>query len=162
QGEGDFGVFGGAFHPGFGGDGGGAGRKVHHRGDLQPRAAVVAQGKVGRRHQDEVHVAVQPAVDGEVGPRGGDRVRAGVADRHGQLVVLLQVVGQVHPEGGVPARVFGQLFAVQVDFGGHGGALELQPGPAALGQFGLVQVPQVPALAAVVIVAAVLAVLGVP
>ena len=70
--------------------------------------------------------------------------------------------GQVNPEGRVAALVLGQLFTVQVNGGGHGGAVQLQNCFAVCRDGGLFQGQRIPAGAAVVIVAAVLTVYGVP
>ena len=162
QGKGDLGIIGRAFHPCLGHDGGGAFFQIDHRCDLQPRSAVIAQRKMGLGHQNQADIPVQPAVKGEIRLLRVDSLAAGVADRDSQLVVVLQVIGQIHPEGRIPAGVLGQLFAVQIDFGRHGRALKFQPDPAVFRRFRPVQVAEIPAFAPVVVVTAVLAVLGVP
>ena len=162
QGKCDLGIIGRAFYPRLGHDGGGAFFQIDHRCDLQPRSAVIAQRKMGLGHQNQADIPVQPAVKGEIRLLRVDSLAAGVADRDSQLVVVLQVIGQIHPEGRIPAGVLGQLFAVQIDFGRHGRALKFQPDPAVFRRFRPVQVAEIPAFAPVVVVAAVLAVLGVP
>ena len=162
QGKGDLGIIGRAFHPRLGHDGGGAFFQIDHRCDLQPRSAVIPQRKMGLRHQNQADIPIQAAVESEIRLLGIDGLAAGVADRDSQLVVSLQAVGQIHPEGRIPAGVLGQLFAVQIDFGRHGRALKFQPDPAVFRRFRPVQVAEIPAFAPVVVVTAVLAVLGVP
>ena len=117
---------------------------------------------MGLRHQNQAYFPVQPAVKGEIRLLRVDSPAAGIADRDRQLVVVLQVIGQIHPEGRIPAGVLGQLFAVQIDFGRHGRALKFQPDPAVFRRFRPVQVAEIPAFAPVIVVTAVLAVLGVP
>ena len=99
--------------PGFHRDGGGAGFEVHGRRHLEPRAAAVIQGKVRSGHRDQTHRPVQPAVKGEVGLLGVDGVILAVVHEDSQQVVPgAQRGGQLHPEGGIPALVPGQLLAV--------------------------------------------------
>ena len=108
------------------------------------------------------HIPVNTAVEGKIGFLGIHGVVVAVVHGNGQQIFLFEVVGQVHPEGGVAALVLGQLFTVQVDGGGHGCAIQLQNSLAACRDGGLFQCQRIPAGAAVVIVAAVLTVHRVP
>ena len=87
-------------------------------GDHDAGAAVVVQIKVCVGHADQVHAAVQSAVEGKV-RRGG--VHGGgvlVADLDGQLVVAVTAqVGDVGAEDGEAAFVGGGNSAVHLDGG---------------------------------------------
>ena len=108
------------------------------------------------------HIPVNAAVEGKVCLLGVHGVVVAVVHADGQQVLVFQVVGQVHPEGGVAALVLGQFFPVQVNGGSHGCAVQLQNSLAACRDGGLCQGQCIPAGAAVVIVAAVLTVHRVP
>ena len=152
-----------AHHGGFHGDLGGLSGKVGDDGRyLQRRRAVSRQGKVLCRDDVQSYIAVNAAVEGKVRFLGVHGVVVAVVHADGQQIFLFEMVGQVYPEGGVAALVFGQLFPVQVNGGGHGGTVQLQNSLAACRDGGLFQGQRIPAGAAVVIVAAVLTVHRVP
>ena len=152
-----------AHHGGFQSNFNGLGGKVgDDRGHLQCRGAISGQGKVLCRNDVQGHIPVNAAVEREVRLLGVHGVVVAVVHRNGQQVFVFQVVGQVHPEGGVAALVLCQLFAVQVNGGGHGCAVQLQNSLAACRDGGLFQGQRIPAGAAVVIVATVLTVHRVP
>ena len=152
-----------AHHGGFHGDLRGLGSKIgDDGGHLQCRCAISGQGKVLCRDDMQGHIPVNTAVEGKIGFLGIHGVVVAVVHGNGQQIFLFEVVGQVHPVGGVAALVLGQLFTVQVDGGGHGCAIQLQNSLAACRDGGLFQCQRIPAGAAVVIVAAVLTVHRVP
>ena len=152
-----------AHHGGFQSNFNGLGGKVgDDGGHLQCRGAISGQGKVLCGNDVQSYIAVNAAVEGEVCLLGVHGVVVAVVHADGQQIFLFEVVGQVHPEGGVAALVLGQLFPVQVDGGGHSGTVQLQNCFAACRDGGLCQSQRIPAGAAVVIVAAVLTVHGVP
>ena len=149
----------GSFQSNFNGLGGKVG---DDRGHLQCRGTISGQGEVLCRDDVQGHIPVNAAVEGEVRLLGVHGVVVAVVHADGQQVLVFQVVGQVHPEGGVAALVLGQFFPVQVDDGGHSCAVQLQNSLAACRDGGLCQGQCIPAGAAVVIVAAVLTVHRVP
>ena len=152
-----------ADHGSFHGDLDGLGGKVgDDRGHLQRRCAISGQGKVLCRDDVQGHIPVNAAVEGKVCLLGVHGVVVAVVHGNCQQIFLFEVVGQVHPEGGVAALVLCQLFPVQVDDGGHSCAVQLQNSLAACRDGGLCQGQCIPAGAAVVIVAAVLTVHRVP
>ena len=108
------------------------------------------------------HIPVNAAVESKVRFLGVHGVVVAVVHGNCQQIFLFEVVGQVHPEGGVAALVLGQLFPGQVNGGGHGCAVQLQNSLAACRDGGLCQGQCIPAGAAVVIVAAVLTVHRIP
>ena len=59
------------------------------------------------------HIAVDAAVEGEVSLLGVNAVVFAVVDLDGQLIVLAQYGGDICTEGGVTAVVAGDLHAVQ-------------------------------------------------
>ena len=152
-----------AHHGSFHGDLDGLGGKVgDDRGHLQRRCAISGQGKVLCQDDVQGHIPVNAAVEGKVCLLGVHGVVVAVVHGNCQQIFLFEVVGQVHPEGGVAALVLCQLFPVQVDDGGHSCAVQLQNSLAACRDGGLCQCQRIPAGAAVVIVAAVLTVHRVP
>ena len=92
--------------------------QIHHRRDPDARRAAVTQRKVGGRHHDEVHIPVQTAVEGEIRFLGVDGVVVAVVHRNDQQVFRFEMSGKVDPEGGIPALVFRQRFAVEHDHRG--------------------------------------------
>ena len=152
-----------AHHGGFHSDLGGLSGKVgDDGGHLQRRCAVGRQGKVLCGNNVQGHIPVNAAVEGEVCLLGVHGVVVAVVHADCQQIFLFEMFGQVHPEGRVAALVLGQLFAVQVDYSGHSGTVQLQNCFAVSRDGGLCQRQRIPAGAAVVIVAAVLTVYGVP
>ena len=109
------------------------------------------------------YIAVNAAVEGEVGLLGVDGIVVAVVNGNKQLIcAVVQGIGDVHAEGGITALVFGYFLTVQADNGSHSHAVKLQNRAAAVGQLRLLQCTGVGAGAAVVVVAAVLTVHGVP
>ena len=147
--------------PGLHGDGGALLFQIHHRGHLDARGAVLEQLEVLRRHGDQVHGPVEAAVEGEVRLLGIYGFIILVVDGNGKGVFLRQLPGKLHPEGGVAALVAAELFAVEIDLGGHGRAADFKKQALARGLL-RPQLAHVPAGTAVIVVAAVLAVDGVP
>ena len=132
-------------------------------GDLHAGIAKVSQCNVVLVYHQQTHIAVDAAVEGEVRFLGVNAVVGAVVHPHRELVLCLQQLRDLCPEGGVAAVMGAELLTVQQ----HGGAgvdtLELQP------HLLLCRVVHrcckagaVGAAAPPVIVAAVLTVLGVP
>ena len=125
--------------------------------------AVFGKGKVCSGHNMQRYIAVNAAVEGEVGLLGVDGVVVAVVNRNNQLIcTIVQGIGDVHTEGGVAALVLGHFLTVQADNCSHGHAVKLQNRAAAIGQLRLFQRAGIGAGAAVVVVAAVLTVYSVP
>ena len=137
-------------------------RAVHHRRDMQAGAAVGLQIKVRIRHGDDVHIAVQTAVEGEVCRLRIDILVGCIVHEDHQRVFLAQRGRDFHPPGRVAAVMMRQAFAVHVHIGGGIGAVDLQIELIPCGQLALPELPGVAAGAAEIIVAAVLPVLAVP
>ena len=104
-----------SFQSNFNGLGGKVG---DDRGHLQRRCAISGQGEVLCRDDVQGHIPVNAAVEGKIGFLGIHGVVVAIVHADGQQVLVFQVVGQVHPEGGVAALVLGQFFPVQVNGGG--------------------------------------------
>ena len=117
---------------------------------------------MGCRYRDEVHIPVQSTVKGKVSLLGIDGVVFGIVHRHAEQVCIRQRVGNIHMEGGIPARMPGQLPTIEIDRGGHGCAEEFKKGPSARLQHRTGKGSGVHRGAAPVVVAAVGAVLRVP
>ena len=149
----------GGFHSDFGGLSGKVGDDGGH---LQSRCAVCGQSEMLCRNDVQSYIAVNAAVEGEVCLLGVHGVVVAVVHADRQQIFLFEMFGQVNPKGRIAALVLGQLFAVQVDYSGHSGTVQLQNCFAACRDGGLCQSQRIPAGAAVVIVAAVLTVHGVP
>ena len=96
-------------------------------GDLHARAAEVIQRKVVLVDDQQRHIAVDAAVEGEVSLLGVNAVVFAVVDLDGQLIVLAQYGGDIRTEGGVTAVVAGDLHAVQRNSCAGIDTLELQP-----------------------------------
>ena len=125
--------------------------------------AVFGKGKVSSGHNMQRYIAVNAAVEGEVGLLRVDGVVVAVVNRNNQLIcAIVQGIGDVHTEGGVAALVLGHFLTVQTDNCSHSHAVKLQNRAAAVGQLRLLQCTGVAAGAAVVVVAAVLTVYSVP
>ena len=120
--------------------------------------------KVALRHADEVYVAVEAAVEGEVGHLRVDAVVGGVvnADTDQGIAGAADRVGHVRAPGGVAAVVMGDVLAGDVQVRGGVRALNLDEQLVALGQILIGEGLHVPAQAAVKIARAVLTVDGVP
>ena len=152
-----------AHHGGFHGDFGGLSGKVGDDGRyLQSRCAVCGQSEMLCRNDVQSYIAVNAAVEGEVCLLGVHGVVVAVVHADRQQIFLFEMFGQVNPEGRIAALVLGQLFAVQVDYSGHSGTVQLQNCFAVCRDGGLCQGQRIPAGAAVVIVAAVLTVHRIP
>ena len=101
-------------------------------GDLDAGAAEVVQVKVGAGHADQVHAAVQAAVEGEVGGSGVHGGGVLVGDLDGQLVVaLVAQVGDIGTEDGEAALVGGCHLAVDLHGCGQSSCQHLNVGAAA-------------------------------
>ena len=96
-------------------------------GDLDAGVAEVAQRDVVLADHHQADVAVDAAVEGEVGLLGVDAVVDAVVHLDGELVVFCQQIGDMDTEGGVAAVVGADVPAVQQNFGAGIDALELQP-----------------------------------
>ena len=130
---------------------------------LDGYGTVFRKGKVCSGHNMQRYIAVNAAVEGEIGLLRVDGVVVAVVNRNHQLIcTIVQGIGDVHTEGGVAALVFGHFLTVQTDNCSHSHAVKLQNRAAAVGQLGLFQRAGIGAGAAVVVVAAVLTVHGVP
>ena len=109
------------------------------------------------------YIAVNAAVEGEVGLLGVDGVVVAVVHIHAQQVAAVaQRIGNVHAKCRIAALVLSQLLLVQIDLGGHGNGVKLQNGASVFRQGDVRQHGGVAAGAAVVVIAAVLPVHGVP
>ena len=97
------------------------------RGDLHAGVAEVAQRDVVFRDHHQADVAVDAAVEGEVGLLGVDAVVDAVVHLDGKTVILFQQLRDVDTEGGVAAVVGADGPAVQQDLGAGVDALELEP-----------------------------------
>ena len=96
-------------------------------GDLHAGIAKVSQRNVVFVHHQQAHIPVDAAVEGEVCFLGVNAVVDAVVHPHRELVLCLQQLRDLCPEGGVAAVMGAELLTVQQ----HGGAgvdtLELQP-----------------------------------
>ena len=109
------------------------------------------------------YIAVNAAVEGEVGLLRVDGIVVAVVNGNHQLIcAIVQGIGDVHAEGGVAALVLGHFLTVQADNCSHSYAVKLQNRAPAVGQLRLFQRAGIGAGAAVVVVAAVLTVYSVP
>ena len=135
----------------------------HNRRDPDRHRAVFSKGKVCSGHNMKRYIAVNAAVEGEVGLLRVDGIVVAVVNGNHQLIcAVVQGIGDVHAEGGVAALVLGHFLTVQADNCSHSYAVKLQNRAPAVGQFRLLQCTGVAAGAAVVVIAAVLPVNGVP
>ena len=135
---------------------------IQRRRDLQSGAAVAVQSKVCGRNGEQVHIAVQPAVKGEIGFLWVDRAVLLVADADGQQVLAAVQDGQSHAERGIADRMAAQLLTVQIDLGRHSRAAKFQPVFRAVRRLRQVERFIIPRFASIVVVAAVLTVLCIP
>ena len=135
----------------------------HSRRDLDGHSAVFGKGKVCSGYNMQRYIAVNAAVEGEVGLLGVDGVVVAVVHIHAQQVAAVaQRIGNVHAKCRIAALVLSQLLLVQIDLGGHGNGVKLQNGASVFRQGDVRQHGGVAAGAAVVVIAAVLPVHGVP
>ena len=135
----------------------------HDRRYLNGHSAVFGQCKVRGGHNMQRYIAVNAAVEGEVGLLRVDGIVVAVVNGNHQLIcAVVQGIGDVHAEGGVAALVLGHFLTVQTDNCSHSYAVKLQNRAPAVGQLRFLQCTGVAAGAAVVVVAAVLTVHGVP
>ena len=132
------------------------------RRDKHAGGAAFEQVKMGGGDLNELHGAVQPAEEGEVGHLGVNVGRR-VGDLHGQDVFAVgQRVGQLKPEGGKTAAVGAQFPPVAVNGGDMVGALEFNVLFAAGGAGGQRNVVAADAAPIAAVILAVLAVKVVP
>ena len=139
------------------------GKIRYNRRDPDRHRAVFSKGKVCSGHNMQRYIAVNAAVEGEVGLLRVDGIIVAVVNGNHQLIcAIVQGIGDVHTEGGVAALVLGHFLTVQTDNCSHSHAVKLQNRAAAVGQLRLFQRAGIGAGAAVVVVAAVLTVYSVP
>ena len=144
------------FHLGFGIP------AFHDGGNPDTGSAVVAQIEVGLGDGNDIDIAVQTTVEGEVCHLRIDFVVGGVINGDHQQIFLCQCIGHIHAPGGVTTVVVRHGLAVQVDIGRGVGALNFQKIPVCCGQICLGNGFGVVCGAAPVVVAAVLPVNGIP
>ena len=134
-----------------------------NRRDLDGHSAVFGKGKVGGGHNMQRYIAVNAAVEGEIGLLGVDGIIVAVVNRNHQLIcTIVQGIGDVHAESRITALVLGHFLTVQTDNCSHSHAVKLQNRATAVGQLRFSQSAGIGAGAAVVVVAAVLTVYSVP
>ena len=143
--------------PGLHGDSRGFRFEIHDRRDLDARGTFLEQFKMLLGHGDQLHFAVQAAVEGEVRLLGVDALAVAVVDGDSERSGM----GQRHAEGGIAALVAGELLAVEINLRRVIGAVDFQIVFFAAQLLGG-NLAHIPALASMVVVAAVLAVDGVP
>ena len=138
--------------------------KVGHNGrNLDGHRAVCGKGKVSSGHNMQRYIAVNAAVEGEIGFLRVNGVVVAVVHIHAQQVAAVaQRIGNVHAKCRIAALMLSKLLLVQVDLGGHGNGVKLQNGTSVFRQGNVRQHGGVAAGAAVVVIAAVLPVHGVP
>ena len=109
------------------------------------------------------YIAVNAAVEGEIGFLRVDGVIVAVVHIHAQQVAAVaQRIGNVHAKCRIAALMLSKLLLVQVDLGGHGNGVKLQNGTSVFRQGNVRQHGGVAAGAAIVVIAAVLPVHSVP
>ena len=109
------------------------------------------------------YIAVNAAVEGEIGLLGVDSVVVAVVNGNHQFIcTIVQGIGDVHAESRITALVLGHFLPVQADNCSHSHAVKLQNRAATVGQLRLFQRAGIGAGAAVVVIATVLPVYGVP
>ena len=134
-----------------------------NRCDLDGHSAVFGKGKVRSGHNMQRHIAVNAAVEGEIGLLRVDGVVVAVVHIHAQQVTAVaQRIGNVHAKCRIAALMLSELLLVQIDLGGHGNGVKLQNGASVFRQDDVRQHGGVAAGAAVVVIATVLPVDGVP
>ena len=109
------------------------------------------------------YIAVNAAVEGEIGLLRVDGVVVAVVHIHAQQVAAVaQRIGNVHAKCRIAALMLSELLLVQIDLGGHGNGVKLQNGASVFRQDDVRQHGGVAAGAAVVVITTVLPVDGVP
>ena len=135
----------------------------HSRRDLDGHSAVCGKGKVSSRYNMQRNIAVNAAIEGEVGFLRVNGVVVAVVYIYAQQVAAVaQRIGNVHAKCRIAALMLSKLLLVQVDLGGHGNGIKLQNGTSVFRQGNVRQHGGVAAGAAIVVIAAVLPVHGVP
>ena len=136
---------------------------LHHRRDRDARAAEVHQIEVGGRYADQVHVAVEAAVEREVRHLRINRVIGRVVHHHDdqRIAGAADAVGHVHAPGRVAAVVMREVPAADVHVRGGVRAADFQKQLLALGQLLEGELFDIRTGSAEVVSAAVLAVDGV-
>ena len=124
--------------------------------------AVVVQVEVVLVDGQQDHVPVDAAVEGEIGLLGVHPVVLGVVHLHHQMVLGLQMVGDVTAEGGVAAVMNHNDRAVQNDLGRGVDTVELQINPLVSGKRRLCEVLLINTGPPPVVTAAVLPVQSIP
>ena len=135
--------------------------QIHHGSDLNAGSTTIGQLEMGFGYNDQIHAAVQAAIEGEVRFLGIYPVIVGIVHPDHQLVFFLQIV-QLNPEGAVAAFVMGKPHTIPEHFGSVGCTKDFQPDLVSGIQLRFVQLPGIIAGAAVIIIAAVLPVNSVP
>ena len=136
---------------------------LHLRRDPQSRRSEIVQGKVMPVYHNEIHIPVNTAVESKVCLLRIHPVVDGIVHRHGQCVLLLQHIPDLHPKSRVPAVVLSHASAV--DFHPRGGvdAAKLQihglPLPVKFRHGKSAGIASCPAI---VIIAAILSIQGIP
>ena len=134
-----------------------------NRRDPDRHRAVFSKGKMSSGHNMQRYIAVNAAVEGEIGLLGVDGVVVAVVHIHAQQVAAVaQRIGNVHAKCRIAALMLSELLLVQIDLGGHGNGVKLQNGASVFRQDDVRQHGGVAAGAAVVVIATVLPVDGVP
>ena len=138
--------------------------KVGHNGrNLDGHRAVCGKGKVSSRYNMQRNIAVNAAIEGEVGFLRVHGVIVAVVYIYAQQVAAVaQRIGNVHAKCRIAALMLSKLLLVQVDLGGHGNGVKLQNDTSVFRQGNVRQHGGVAAGAAIVVIAAVLPVHGVP
>ena len=137
---------------------------LHHRRHGDARPAVIRQVEVGFGHGDEIHVAVEAAVEREVRHLRIDRLLGAVVHAEGEEHVAARAggVGDVRAPGRIAAVVMGDVRAVHIQISGGIGAVDFQKEPLVLRNLLAGEGLHIPAQAAGIVIAAVLSVDGVP
>ena len=134
-----------------------------NRRDPDRHRAVFSKGKVGSGHNMQRYIAVNAAVEGEIGLLRVDGIIVAVVHIHAQQVAAVaQRIGNVHAKCRIAALMLSELLLVQIDLGGHGNGVKLQNGASVFRQDDVRQHGGVAAGAAVVVITTVLPVDGVP
>ena len=93
---------------------------------LDGHSAVFSKGKMSSGQNMQRYIAVNAAVEGEVGLLGVDGIVVAVVNGNKQLIcAILQGIGDVHTEGRVAALMLGHFLTVQTDNGSHSHAVKL-------------------------------------
>ena len=135
----------------------------YNRSYLDGYSSVFGKGKVCGGHNMQRYIAVNSAVEGEVGFLRVDGIVVAVVNGNNQLIgTVVQSIGNVRAESRVAALVLGHFLPIQADNCSHSNAVKLQNHAVTVGQLRFLQCTGVAAGAAVVVVAAVLTVYSVP